>query len=51
VTCWLPLSGDTDEEDAMTSPDDANPYPNDMPVWVKFPRSKSEEQGDRDLWP
>jgi hypothetical protein len=35
----------------MTSPDDANPYPNDMPVWVKFPRSKSEEQGDRDLWP
>jgi hypothetical protein len=29
VTCWLPLSCDTDEEDAMTSPDDANPYPND----------------------
>jgi len=35
----------------MTSPDDANPYPYDMPVWVKFPRSKTEEQGDRAVWP
>jgi hypothetical protein len=31
--------------------DDGNPYPDDTPVLVRFPRSQAEEQADREQWP
>jgi hypothetical protein len=28
-----------------------NPYPDDSAVWVRYPRSEQEKQGDRSAWP
>ena len=35
----------------MTDMNDDNPFPDDMPVLVRFPRSQGEERGNRSAWP
>jgi hypothetical protein len=35
----------------MVSTDEVNPYPDGIEVRVRYPRSKAEEQADREQWP
>ena len=35
----------------MTDMNDANRYPDGTPILVRYPRSQTEEQGDREQWP